>query len=91
MPGCLIVAGRCWTRQVRETGRNPVKPLAFDPSWRTEVVVALARGVYSDRAFDRMPILAGALEDAGCSDPDILTHCRRPGPHVKGCWVVDAV
>ena len=47
------------------------------------------RSIYDDRAFDRLPILADALEDAGCADAAILSHCRGPGEHVRGCWVVD--
>jgi hypothetical protein len=54
-------------------------------------VVALARGVYDDLAFDLMPILADALQDAGCDNADVLDHCRGPGPHVRGCWAVDLV
>ncbi len=50
---------------------------------------ALAEAVYEERAFDRLPILADALEDAGCSDSAVLNHCRQPGVHVRGCWVVD--
>jgi hypothetical protein len=54
--------------------------------------VALATGIYEERAFDRMPILADALEDAGCDNTDIIAHCRDPkGGHVRGCWVVDLV
>ena len=52
-------------------------------------MVKVAQGIYYDRAFDRLPILADALEDAGCHDAAILEHCRQPGPHVRGCWVVD--
>ena len=70
---------------------NPFRPVAFDPAWRTEAVVGIARGIYNDRAFERMPILADALQDAGCEHPDILTHCREPGTLVRGCWVVDLV
>jgi hypothetical protein len=70
---------------------NPFRPATFDPRWRSESVVALAAAIYADRAFDRMPILADALEDAGCDNRDILDHCRGPGPHVRGCWVVDLV
>jgi hypothetical protein len=51
-------------------------------------VASLARGIYEGRAFDRVPILADALQDAGCDNEDILDHCRGPGPHVRGCWGV---
>jgi hypothetical protein len=71
-------------------GDAPVLP-EIDANWRTADVVALARGIYEDRAFDRLPILADALMDAGCSDESILNHCRTKGPHVRGCWVVDLV
>jgi len=47
--------------------------------------------VYDERAFDLMPVLGDALEDAGCTDRAILDHCRSPGPHVRGCWVVDLI
>jgi hypothetical protein len=68
---------------------NPFRPVGVDQSWLTSTVVALARGIYDDRAFDRMPILADALQDAGCANADVLTHCRDTGPHARGCWVVD--
>ena len=55
----------------------------------TPTVVQLAQSIYDDRAFDRLPILADALEEAGCTDAAILDHCRGPGPHVRGCWAVD--
>jgi hypothetical protein len=65
---------------------------AFDPAWRTSTAVALARGMYESRDFSAMPILADALQDAGCDDDDILNHCRDAnGIHVRGCWVVDLV
>jgi hypothetical protein len=51
----------------------------------------LARAVYDERAFDRLPILADALEEAGCDSAELLAHCRNSGPHVRGCWAVDAV
>jgi hypothetical protein len=70
---------------------NPFRPVAFPHSWRTETAVALAAGIYADRAFDRLPILADALEEAGCDNADVLSHCRGPGPHARGCWVVDGV
>jgi hypothetical protein len=49
----------------------------------------LARTIYDERAFDQIPILADALEAAGCADDAILDHLRGPGPHLPGCWVVD--
>ena len=67
------------------------RTVAFDPRWRSETAVALAAGIYEDRAFDRLPILADALEEAGCDHADVLAHCRGPGPHARGCWVVDLV
>lgn len=76
---------------LRDIFGNPFRPVALDPRWRNETVVALASGIYADRAFDRMPILADALEEAGCDDLEVLNHCRGPGPHVRGCWVVDLV
>jgi hypothetical protein len=76
---------------IRDIFGNPFKPVPFEPSWRTEAVVALARGIYEERAWDRMPALAAALEGAGCAEPEVLEHCRGPHCHVRGCWVVDAV
>jgi len=77
---------------MRELFGNPFKPVVADPFWLTSDVVALASGIYEDRAFDRMPILADALQDAGCGNEDLLTHCRdTTATHVRGCWVVDLV
>ncbi len=76
---------------IRCVAGNPSRPVAFDPAWRTETVVALAAGIYAERAFDRLPILADALEEAGGDHPNVLAHCRGPGPHARGCWVVDLV
>ncbi len=70
---------------------NPFRPVVCDPSWRTSTVVGLAAAIYADRAFDRLPILADALEEAGCANADVLAHCRGPGPHARGCWVVDLI
>ena len=76
---------------IRDIFGNPFRPVAVDPDWRTAAAVALARGMYESRDFAPMPVLADAFQDAGCEDPDILGHCRGPGPHVRGCWVVDLV
>jgi hypothetical protein len=69
----------------------PETPPNSLPGWRTSDTLGLARGIYEDRAFDRLPLLADALMDAGCDDEQILAHCHSPGPHVRGCWVVDLV
>ena len=65
--------------------------MGFDPRWRTEHTVGIAAKMYEDRDFAALPILADALEEAGCDSDTILTHCREPGVHVRGCWVVDLV
>jgi hypothetical protein len=76
---------------VRDIFGNPFRPVTFPPDWRTEPAVSIARQMYDAREFSAMPILADALQDAGCDSADILDHCRGPGPHVRGCWVVDLV
>ncbi len=68
---------------------NPFRPVTLNPSWLTTTVHSLASGIYDDRAFDRLPILADALQDAGCDNEDILCHCRQTGEHVRGCWALD--
>ncbi|MCE9568122.1 MAG: hypothetical protein K8U57_39470 [Planctomycetes bacterium] len=75
----------------RDIFGNPFRPVVADPAWLTTTVVALATGIYTDRAFDRMPILADALQDAGCDTPAVLNHCRADNIHVRGCWVVDLI
>jgi hypothetical protein len=76
---------------LRDIFGNPFRPATIDASWLTSTVVSLARPIYDERAFDRLPILADALEDAGCTNDEILNHCRQPGEHVRGCWAVDLV
>jgi hypothetical protein len=76
---------------VRDVFGNPFQLLSFDARLRSIDVVALATTIYDDRAFDRLPILADALMDAGCTNDDIISHCHSPGPHVRGCWVVDLI
>jgi hypothetical protein len=80
------------TLLLREIFGNPFRPVEFDPAWRTSDVMLLARGIYEEKAFDRMPILADALQDAGCDRDDILNHLRDPqATHVRGCWALDLV
>jgi hypothetical protein len=98
--GAAALSG--WTQQlallsacVRDIFGNPFKPSRPLPShvltWSDGLVPRIAQVIYDERAFDRLPILADALEDAGCHDSDILAHCRGAAPHVRGCWVVDAL
>jgi hypothetical protein len=77
---------------LREVFGNPFAPVVLDLvwlAWQNGTIPRLARGIYDERAFDRLPILADALEEAGCDDADILGHLRGPGPHVLGCWPLD--
>jgi hypothetical protein len=74
---------------VRDIFGNPFRAVIFNVTWQNANVVWLAQAIYDERAFDRMPILGDALEEAGCDNADILNHCREPGEHVRGCWVVD--
>src|SRR5208282_1599986 len=80
---------------LRDLFGNPFRPLpALAPeilSWNDQVIVKMSQAIYDERAFDRLPILADALEDAGCTDADILNHCRWPFEHVRGCWLVDLI
>ena len=76
---------------VRDIFGNPFRPVAFDPAWRTADTLGIAARMYESRDFTAMPILADALEEAGCTNSDVLLHCREPGVHVRGCWVVDGV
>jgi hypothetical protein len=73
---------------------NPFRPVAVDGAWARwngGTVARLARAIYDGRAFDRLPMLADALEEAGCAERAILGHCRSGGPHARGCRVVDAL
>jgi hypothetical protein len=76
---------------LRDIFGNPFRRATLNPSWLTSTVVTFATGIYEEKAFDRMPILADALQAAGCDDEVILDHCRQAGEHVRGCWVVDSV
>ena len=75
----------------RELFPNSFLPLAWNPDWFTSTVRDLARTMYGAREFGAMPILADALQDAGCDDEQILTHCRGDKPHARGCWVLDTI
>jgi hypothetical protein len=79
---------------LRDIIGSPFAPFEFDPAWLRgdgAVGVGLARHIEASRCFDDLPLLADALERTGCTDRTVLDHCRGPGPHVLGCWVVDAL
>ena len=92
-PGTLrspFVAVQC--RILREIFGNPFRPVTFSSDWRTDTAVSLARQMHESREFSAMPILADALQDAGCDRDDVLNHCRDTAQvHVRGCWVCDLV
>jgi len=71
---------------------NLFRPVTLDPAWLTwhdGLLVSMAQKMYESRDFSDMAVLADALEEAGCDNADILAHCRQPGEHVRGCWVLD--
>jgi hypothetical protein len=77
---------------LRDLFGNPFRSPFLDPNclnWNDRTVHKLAQAIYAEGRFADLPILADALEDAGCTDADVLNHCRTPGEHVRGCWVVD--
>ncbi|MCI0703990.1 MAG: hypothetical protein L0241_23270 [Planctomycetia bacterium] len=77
---------------LRDIFGNPFRTATFSPEWRTDTALSLARQMYESREFSAMPILADALQDAGCDNEDILSHCRDANQvHARGCWVVDLV
>ena len=79
---------------LRDVCGNPFGVLTVHEAWLAwggSLVRKLAEGIYADRAFDRLPILADALVDAGCADEAILSHLRSAGPHVRGCWALDLI
>jgi hypothetical protein len=90
---------RSQTHILRDIFANPFRSVALDPAWPTwhgGSIPQLAQAIYDDRDLPsghldhhRLAVLADALEDAGCTDPEILGHCRGPGPHVRGCWLID--
>jgi hypothetical protein len=83
---------------LRDILGNPFRPVTLAPSWLTSSVVALSQAAYEERQLPagtldptRLAVLADALEDAGCTDAELLGHLRGPGPHVRGCWALDLI
>lgn len=102
---CAILAARSASLAVRNPPResaeqckllrcifgNPFRPVELDPNWLTSTVREMAASVYESREFGVLPVLADALQDAGCESDPILSHLRGPGPHARGCWVLDLI
>ena len=82
----------------RDLFGNPFRPVAVERAWLTAAGQELAQAAYEQRLLpsaelgpERLAVLADALEEAGCTDADILSHLRGPGPHVRGCWALDLI
>jgi hypothetical protein len=76
----------------------PFRPIACDPGWLTPAVLSMTQTAYDERSLPagtldpcRFSVLADAVEEVGCTDADILSHLRSPGPHVRGCWPLDLI
>jgi hypothetical protein len=97
-PSAWVAAGRVAligrSDLVRDIFGNPFRPVALDPAWlrwNDGLVARLAQSIYDRRSFADLPVLADAVEEAGCAEPDTLGHCRGGGEHVRGCWPVDLI
>jgi hypothetical protein len=83
-----------WSDALRDIAGNPFHEYALHPDWldaNDRIAAALAETAYDERAFESLPILADALEDAGCDIAAVLDHLRGPGPHFRGCWALDLI
>jgi hypothetical protein len=90
----VAVAQRDVAADLREIVGNPFRSPRLDTdwlAWRSGTIRQIARNIYDTRRFDEVPVLADALEDAGCDDTAMLRHFREQVPHVRGCWAVDLV
>ncbi len=86
------VAAAAQVALLRDLFGNSLRKVKVNKRWWTDTAVSLARQMYDSRDFGAMPILADALQDAGCDSDDVLNHCRDANQvHVRGCWVVDLV
>ena len=77
---------------LRELFGNPFQPMSIDFTWlrwNSGTIAQLAQAIYDDKSFDLLPILADALEEAGCTNQALLNHGRQAGEHVRGCWLID--
>jgi hypothetical protein len=76
-------------RLLKDLFGNPFHSAVLDRCWLTPAVVGLAQVIYDERRWEDLPVLADALEEAGCSDAELLGHLQGPGPHARGCFVLD--
>ena len=76
---------------LRDIFGNPFHSISDDVCWSTTAVVEIAGDIYEKRAFERLPFLADALQNAGCDSVEIIEHARKQAPHTRGCWVVDLI
>jgi hypothetical protein len=91
-PECQAAERAAQAESLRDVVGNPFRTVKFDKQWRTDTAVPLAKQMYDAREFSAMPILADALQDAGCDSEEVLNHCRdASAAHVRGCWVADLV
>jgi hypothetical protein len=77
---------------LRDIVGNPFQRVIIDPSclsWNEGCLGKMARDIYDARRYEELPVLADALEEAGCTNQDILAHCRQGSEHARGCWVLD--
>ncbi len=88
----LSVGPKVCAALLRDVFRYPSRPLVLRTEWlylNGATVRQIAEGIHAAQAFDRLPFLADALEDAGCHEEELLRHCRSNGEHVRGCWALD--
>jgi hypothetical protein len=78
-------------RVVRDLFVYPFGPVPCLSNCVAPSVVALAEAIYARGSFEGLPVLGDALEDAGCTDTDVLRHCRHESRHFRGCWVLDLI
>jgi hypothetical protein len=95
VPGTNWERERVWQAELlHDLFGAPSRIVEVDPRWlafNDGVVPKLARVIYDEDRFGDLPILADALEEAGCASAETLDHCRGRAPHFRGCWVVDAL
>jgi hypothetical protein len=90
----LVAVDVDWSRRtmwLREVVGNPFRWVRWESEWTTRTVHTLAADAYAAGRFDTLPVLADAMEDAGCDNAELLAHLRGPGPHARGCWALDVV